>query len=69
MTIGGLAKMTGVETGLLRRLMDKGLIPFKRPPGGFHRRVPDSALPDILKKLEAYGLIEQPTAKTLAKRP
>jgi len=63
MTIGQLAKTTGVEIGLLRRLMDKGLLPCKRPPG-FHRRVPDSALPEVFRKLEEFGLLELPVKKS-----
>jgi hypothetical protein len=62
MTIGELAKKPGLDCGMLRRLMDRGVLPCKRPPGG-HRRVPDSAIPDVLKKLEEYGLIEERAIK------
>lgn len=62
MTIGELAKRTGVKSHQLRRLMDSGTIPSKRPPGG-HRRVDESALPGIMKMLAAFGLIEESTRK------
>lgn len=62
MTIGELSKKTGVKADMLRRLMDKGIIPCRRPPG-FHRRIPDSAIPDVLAKLVEFGLIE-PAKKT-----
>lgn len=62
MTIGGLHKLTGIDVGLLRRMMDKGQLPCVRPPGGFHRRILASQLPEVLAKLEAFGLLE-PAAK------
>jgi excisionase family DNA binding protein len=62
MTIGELAKKTGVKCNMLRRLMDNGTIPSKRPLGG-HRRVQDSAVPEILKKLAEWGLMEAPEKK------
>jgi excisionase family DNA binding protein len=57
MTIGELSKKTGVKCHQLRRLIDAGAIPSRRPPGG-HRRVLDSSMPEIMKNLAEWGLIE-----------
>jgi hypothetical protein len=57
MTIGQLQKMTGVPGHSLRRLAERGLIPAKRPPRGYWR-IPESALAEIKKKLEEFGLME-----------
>lgn len=51
MTIGEFVRRTGIKAQQLRRLMDRGEIPSKRPPGG-HRRIQDSEVPGIIKKLE-----------------
>lgn len=58
MKIGELSQITGVQTWTLRRLADKGVIPCRRLPGGA-RRVPRSAIPEIVKRLIDCGLIDE----------
>lgn len=57
LTLGELQKETGVPMHALRRLANRGHIPAKRPPGGFWR-VHESALPEIKRMLEDFGLME-----------
>ena len=59
MTVTELAKRTGVDATTIRRLVERGHLPAKRPPPRGYWRIKESDFEEIMQKLEDYGLAER----------
>ena len=57
MTISELSQQIGVPHWRIRRLIERGLLPAKRPPRGIWI-IDQARLPEIKRTLEEYGLMQ-----------